>query len=76
MSIDFKNYKKDLEKSVKNYEVSENKSLKDQILNEFAPLQHNMKQKDLNKIVDDVFCDPDLKSLLNYEKELYGARTD
>lgn len=76
MSIDFKNYKKDLEKSVKNYEVSENKSLEDQILNEFAPLQHNMKQKDLNKIVDDVFCDPDLKSLLNYEKELYGARTD
>lgn len=76
MSIDFKNYKKDLEKSVKNYEVSENKSLENQILNEFAPLQHNMKQKDLNKIVDDVFCDPDLKSLLNYEKELYGARTD
>lgn len=76
MSIDFKNYKKDLENSVKNYEVSENKSLEDQILNEFAPLQHNMKQKDLNKIVDDVFCDPDLKSLLNYEKELYGARTD
>lgn len=76
MSIDFKNYKKDLEKNIKNYEVSENKSLEDQILNEFAPLQHNMKQKDLNKIVDDVFCDPDLKSLLNYEKELYGARTD
>ena len=76
MSIDFKNYKKDLEKSVKNYEVSENKSLEDQILNEFAPLHHNMKQKDLIKIVHDVFCDPDLKSLLNYEKELYGARTD
>ena len=75
MTTDFKNYSKELENSIKNYEKDKN-SLEKQVLNEYAPRLHNMKQEEFFGILDEVFCDPDLKSLINYEKELYGADRD
>lgn len=75
MTTDFKNYSKELENSIKNYEKDKN-SLGKQVLNEYAPSLHNMKQEEFFGILDEVFCDPDLKSLINYEKELYGADRD
>lgn len=76
MNTDFKNYRLNLENSVKNFENSKKIPLEDNILNEYAPCLHNMKQEEVSGIIDEVFCDPDLKSLINYEKELYGANRD
>ncbi len=76
MNTDFKNLKKEIEKNVKDFEKTTKLPLEDKVLNDYAPYLHNMKQEEVSGIIDEVFCDPDLKSLINYEKELYGANRD
>ena len=74
MTIDYQNYNKELKLQSKN--IVYDKKVEEVIFNEYAVKLHNMKQEEMSKIVDSVFCDPDLDCLLNYEKELYGTRNN
>ena len=73
MNTNFNEYANELNKSVTNFEKEKGTKVENIIFNEYDLSLHNMKQEEMSKIIDKVFCDPDLKCLLNYEKELYGA---
>ena len=74
MTIDYKNYSKELKAQEKN--ITKDISIEKEIFNEYVVKLHNMKREEMSKIIDEVFCQPDLECLLNYEKELYGTRNN